>query len=106
MFPVTDLERIGKNVELDISVTQSDLFSLLDVAMGRGQQRNKQKENNKVNIVKEFQVKLKNRTQWERQVYGKCSHSTNSCQDLRAMVNKHKQKRRKISRPLETATRS
>ena len=28
-------------------------------------------------------------------LYGKCSHSTNSCKDLRAMVNKHKQKKKK-----------
>ena len=26
-------------------------------------------------------------------LHGKCSHSTESCKDLRAMVNKHKQKK-------------
>ena len=28
-------------------------------------------------------------------LHGKCSHPTNNCKDLRAMINKHKQKRRK-----------
>ena len=27
---------------------------------------------------------------------GKCSHSTDKCKDLRAMVNKHKQKKKKL----------
>ena len=28
-------------------------------------------------------------------LHGKCSHSTDNCKDLRAMVNKHKQKKKK-----------
>ena len=36
--------------------------------MERKQPRNEQKENNEVMIVKEFLVKLKNKTQWERWV--------------------------------------
>ena len=51
MFHVKDMERIGKNVELEISVAQSDLFSLLDAAMERAA-KCEQKENNKVMIEK------------------------------------------------------
>ena len=28
-------------------------------------------------------------------LYGKCSHSTDKCKDLRAMVNKHKQRKKR-----------
>ena len=31
-------------------------------------------------------------------LYGKCSHSTDSCKDLRIMINKHKQKKKKSFR--------
>ena len=39
-------------------------------------------------------------------LHGKCSHSTDSCKDLRAKVTKHKQKKRKISGTMERATKS
>ena len=34
-------------------------------------------------------------------LYGKCSHSTDKCKDLYSYVNKHKQKKRRISRSTE-----
>ena len=39
-------------------------------------------------------------------LHGKCSHSTENCKDLHAMVVKRKQKKRKISRAMERATRN
>ena len=39
-------------------------------------------------------------------LHGKCSHSSDRCKNLRAMVNKHKQKKKKTSRPTERAIRS
>ena len=38
-------------------------------------------------------------------LHGKCSHSTDNCEDLRAMVNKHNNKKR-VSRLTERTTRS
>ena len=39
-------------------------------------------------------------------LHGKCSHSTGNCKDLRAMVNKHKQKRGNLLKITEKATKS
>ena len=39
-------------------------------------------------------------------LHGKYSHFTDSCKDLCAMVNKHKQKKKKNSEAMENATRS
>ena len=39
-------------------------------------------------------------------LYGKCSHSTDNCKDLRGTVNKHKQKNRRILRFMEKQQRN
>ena len=39
-------------------------------------------------------------------LHRKCSHATNNCKDLHAIVNKHKQKRRRVSGIMERATRA
>ena len=39
-------------------------------------------------------------------LHGKCSHSTDNCKDLRAMVNKHKQKKKKPFKITERETKS
>ena len=39
-------------------------------------------------------------------LHGKCNHSTDNCKDLCEMINKSKQKKRGISRPMGKATRN
>ena len=39
-------------------------------------------------------------------LHDKCNHSMANCKDQRAMVSKHKQKRRKTSGTMERATRN
>ena len=39
-------------------------------------------------------------------LHGKCTHSTDNCKDLCAMVNKHKKKKRGVSRPMEKTKRN
>ena len=39
-------------------------------------------------------------------LHGECSHSIDLCKDLWAMVNKHKQKKRRISRTKKRATKN
>ena len=39
-------------------------------------------------------------------LHGECSNSTDNCNDLRAMVSKQKQKKKKVLQTMKTATKS
>ena len=66
MYYVKDMERLGLDIGIDSSVEENEFFDELESAMEREVKRKDMKSRNKSLITSEFQIKLKNRTQWER----------------------------------------
>ena len=66
MYHVKDMERVGMDPNFDDSVDEDEFFDALGNALERELMRKEMKSNNKNLIASEFQIKLKNRNQWER----------------------------------------